>query len=879
MGKKILALFVRSLLKLRYRVSITGLELLKGRGGVLLLPNHPAEVDPIIVTSFVWKYLSVKPLILEKYFYLPYVHGLMRWISAIAMPDLEVDGGGYKRKRVQNALDNVVTALKKKDNVLFYPSGRLMTSSRERLGGNSGAHYVLQQAPEAAVFLLRIRGLYGSSFSKALNSGESPDFFATLLNGVQTVFKNLLFFVPKRTVQIEIVPAPAEFPRNAEVTKLNRWLEHWYNQPVPEEPSLVSYSFWKEELATLSNPIATRSDSLAASPQIVDEILTKLSEESGLAKEEISLDMRLNEDLGLDSLGASELMIWLDDKYETSDLELNDLLTVDAVIGAAAGLMAVEQQVEPEAPPPDEWFDKPSSRHDPKAPQGGTLSAAFLEQISKMDNQVVMADARSGVVKAKRLKLSVLLLAAKLRGLPEKHVGIMLPASVGAALAIFATLLARKIPVLLNWTTGRRNLEHAVTCCELSTVLTSISFLDKVDADLTNVEQLFLFMEDLKFRISLKDKILGWWRSGQSTKQLVRSLGLNDIQPSDPAVILFTSGSEAAPKGVPLSHRNILSNIIGACEAITFTKEDVIFSFLPPFHSFGLTATTILPVLSGCKVVFHPNPNESRKIASGCDRWRASCMVGTPTFLRSILKAAPKSFFGSLRLLVSGAERTPDELFDLVGDINDSAQLIEGYGITECSPIVCANRLGQPRAGVGWPLKDVDLLIVDHENHQPLPDGERGLILIAGPNVFAGYLGSKPDPFITVAGRSWYNSGDLGFIRDGALHISGRLKRFVKIGGEMISLPAVEDCLKQTWPDGDDGPALAVLAQESDEGKRPELILFSKEKISADEANKKLKKAGFANIVKITSSKTIKSLPVLGSGKTDIQSLKAMLNN
>lgn len=878
MAKKIVATFVRLLLSARYRIKVSGLDLLKEQRGVLLLPNHPAEVDPIIITSLVWKYLSVRPLILEKYYYFPYIHSLMRWIRAVAMPDLEVDGGGYKRKRVQDALDAVVAVIKDKGNVLFYPSGRLMTSNRELLGGNSGVRYVLQQVPEAVVFLIRIRGLYGSSFSKALTDGGSPEFFPTLLRGLKIALKNLIFLIPKRTVEIEIIPAPADFPRGADTLKLNRWLEAWYNSPEPERISLVSYSFWKDDIPPVPEKNEVRVGDLVAPPEIVDNILTKLSEESGLVKSEITVDMRLNEDLGLDSLSASELMIWLDEQYETAELELSELLTVEAVIKAAAGIKDKDQKVE-SLEPPDEWFEKDSARCEPEAPVGAALSVAFLEQIDRIGNQVVMADSASGVLKGRRVKLAVMLLAAKLRKLPESQIGIMLPASVGATIAVFAALLAKKVPVLLNWTTGQRNLEYAVTSCNLRTILTSTTFVDRVEADLSGVDKSFLFMEDLKCNISLLDKIRGWWRCQRSVSGLTKVFGLEKINPSEPAVILFTSGSESAPKGVPLSHRNILSNIVGACQAIKFNRRDIIYSFLPPFHSFGLTATTLLPVLIGCRVVFHPNPNESRKIAVGCDQWKASCMVGTPTFLRSILRAAPKSFFASLRFLVSGAERAPDDLFDLVSEVNSSAQLIEGYGITECSPVVCANRLGQPRAGVGVPLPDVELLIVDHETHAPLVDEERGLILIAGPNVFSGYLSGKPDPFISVCGRKWYNSGDLGFLKDGVLFISGRLKRFVKIAGEMISLPAVEECLKELWQDGDDGPALAVVAQEFEEGKRVELVLFSRHDISVAAANKQLRTSGFANIVKITTSKKIKSLPILGSGKADIQSLQKMLGN
>lgn len=876
MLKKIVAAFVRLLLKIRYRVDIVGLEQLKDKRGALILPNHPAEIDPVILSAFLWKFLSVRPLILEKYYYLPVAHGILRWIGAIAMPDLEVDGGAYKRKRVQNALNTVVAVVAAGDNVLFYPAGRLMISNRERLGGNSGAHYVMQNLSQGLFFLVRIRGLYGSSFSKLLTGGHSPDFFRTLLSSSWIVLKNLVFFVPKRTVRIEIEPAPADMPIEADAIKLNRWLEEWYNQPEPEQPSLVSYSVWSKQIPEMSEQQANLATDFVAAPELVETILAKLAEESGLSKEEISLDMRLNEDLGLDSLGASELMIWMDDHFETSDLELTDLLTVGAVIKAAAGIKTVDQ-IEPEEPAPALWREDVWKRQNSSLPQANTIGAAFLEQVCKAKDQVVMADARSGVLKARRVKLAVLLLAEKIKAFPGTYVGVMLPASVGAALALLAVLLARKVPVLLNWTTGRRNLEHSVKSCDLKAIITSKAFLDRVDSDLEGVEELFVFMEDLKFEISFLDKLRGFFQSRYSSFRLIRKFGLDQVKPEDPAVVLFTSGSEAAPKGVPLSHRNILSNISASVEALPFDKEDIIYSFLPPFHSFGLTATTLLPILSGCRVVFYPNPNESRKIAAGCQRWGATCMVGTPTFLKGILASAPKSFFVSLRLLVTGAERAPEQLFETVSKVNDQAELIEGYGITECSPVVCANRPGKPRLGVGYPVRDVKLLIVDLETKQPLAEGERGLILISGPNVFNGYLGGKPDPFIEVAGHRWYNSGDLGYIKDGALVISGRLKRFVKIGGEMISLPALEDALKQSWPDGEDGPALAVIASEVEQDKRPDLILFSVPDISLVEANQKLKEAGFTNIVKISDVRKVKSLPLLGSGKADLQTLKQML--
>jgi len=321
-----------------------------------------------------------------------------------------------------------------------------------------------------------------------------------------------------------------------------------------------------------------------------------------------------------------------------------------------------------------------------------------------------------------------------------------------------------------------------------------------------------------------------------------------------------------------------MSNIEGALEAMTFNNDDVLYGFLPPFHSFGITVTTMLPLTTGLKVAYYPNPTEGSRIATGCERWDVSLMAGTPSFINSILKSATPEQVKRIRVFIAGAEKVPQELFKAVDDLGTGAEILEGYGITECSPIITCNRPGMKKEGVGSAFPNVEVIIVDPESHEQLPAGERGLILVNGPNVFSGYLNYPLNPFVTVNDKEWYNTGDLGsFSTDNYLTISGRMKRFVKIGGEMISLPAIEEVLGRNWPASEDGPVIAVHAVEN-EGEKPQLILFTAAQVTKDAANQALKDAGFSALSKISECSELNAIPLLGTGKTDYQTLKTMVS-
>ncbi len=871
-----LSKIAKKLLELRYDIRVEGLDQLQGHRGVLILPNHPAEIDPVVLSTVLWDLLRPRPVVVETFFNLPVLSPLMNFVKAIPMADMDFEAGPYKRRRVERRMKEIAEALRAGDNVLLYPSGRLSVSGAERIGGNSGAWMLLRACPHATVALVRIKGLYGSIFSKALTGGVTPELGPTLRTALKILLKNFVFWVPKRPVRIEISLEPAQLPRNADALTLNKFLEQVYNHPEPEAPTLISYSRFKEELPLLPEKLAEAEALADISPGIVDKVRSHVARISEVSPEKISLDTKLGDDLGLDSLTMAEILMWLDREFEAHDVELGELVTVGSLVRAAAGQLS-SSHTRKEYSVPTSWRSGLDKRPDPALSSAVTIPEAFLLTSAPLGDLPAIGDERTGVLSWSTLRIGVLLLARHIAGLSGSHVGLLFPASVAGTMTAMAAMIAGKIPVFLNWTAGKRSLEHACSETDISVILTARSFLDIVPTDLEFLEERFTFLEDIKKSFTLRDKLAAKRLSRESTHQILTAFGASSIQGSDTAVVLFTSGSEALPKGVPLTHCNIISNVSGALEVFKLNQRDVLLGFLPPFHSFGLTICTLLPLVTGLRVAYYPNPNESRRVAKSVAKWGATIAAGTPTFLRSVLKAGEPSLFSSLRTLVSGAEKAPRELFELVSQYGLSTQVLEGYGITECAPVVSVTPPGEPRVGVGKPLPGVTIQIVNPDSLAPVPPGTQGLVLIRGASVFPGYLDPHLNPFVEVGDKRWYNSGDLGKLEDGSLIITGRLKRFIKIAGEMVSLSAVEEALQPHVPSPDGTPTLAVLPKGAEGETRPLLILFTPSSLSRDRANQILHSSGFPHLVHISEVRYVKTVPLLGSGKTDYQSLKALV--
>ncbi len=528
---------------------------------------------------------------------------------------------------------------------------------------------------------------------------------------------------------------------------------------------------------------------------------------------------------------------------------------------------------EPPRPPPQEWF-QPAADSGALEALGETIPEAFVARALANRQDVAAADDLSGVLTYDRLLVGVLTLARRFKRLPAPHVGLLMPASVSGDMAFFALHLAGKLPVLLNWTTGPANLAQAARLLSLTHVVTSRAFLDRSGVAVEGVQ--YLFLEELREQMGkwelLRTLLRVRLRPGSIRKRVPR------VAPDKPAVVLFTSGSERAPKAVPLTHANILSEMRAGVPVLKLTRQDSILGFLPAFHSFGIAVTTVLPLLGGMRVLHHPDPTDAAGLARKTAAYKPTFLVGTPTFVSYIVERAKPGELASLRLIIVGAEKCPASLYERCAQAAPNAELLEGYGVTECSPVVAVNLPGANRPGtVGPPLPGVEVSAVDVETEAVLPRAQMGMLWVSGPTVLPGYIGyDGPSPFRERDGKRWYVTGDLAEIGpDDVIKLAGRLKRFLKAGGEMISLPALEEPFVRLHPPSDEGPRVAVEGVEGEKGRH--IILFTTEPLSLAEANNVLLKEGFRGVMRLDEVRRVEKIPVLGTGKTDYKVLREQI--
>ena len=879
------------LVTLRYRIEVKGLKELDGKlhqgKGILFLPNHPAEVDPILLTFLLYPHYQPHPLVVENFYYQKGIRFFMDLVGALPLPNMDV-ANQWKARQIERLRQKIARGLQKGESYLIYPGGGLKLTGEEMIGGASFVHDLIQETADVNVVLVRTTGLWGSSFSRAL-TGKTPDFSQTLWRGFLILLKNGLFFTPRRKVTIEVEANPSDFPFKVARRDFNRYLEEWYNQypeKGPEPLSLVSYCFWKKELPQVAalDEKTVRADEVAIAPEIQEEVFAHLAVLTRYPREQIKRDMHLSFDLGLDSLDLAQLGLFVEERFDGSPVLPGELQTVEDLLKAAAGFRKELEGAESKESEKAKW-PREKRRPGPEAPKGNTLQEAFLFTSARMGNKTACADAMTKALSYQKLKRAALVLSLKMKELPGEHIGVLLPSSVAAYVTILAILLAKKVPVMLNWTVGKAALEHAVKVADVKVILSSRRFLDRLDnAEFGSTDELFLLLEDVRHELPLLTKLFGLYLSLQKPETLMKKLNLTSLSAEDHAVILFTSGTETLPKGVALTHTNLLSNQSAAFSCVSFEARDILYGILPPFHSFGFSVTGLLPLLFGLKVLYSPDPTDSYRLANEIGKWKPTLFCAAPSFIKALFKVAQKDQLKSLRLIVSGAEKTPDELFEFVKTLGINKKLLEGYGITECSPIVTLDRPNRPHRGVGQPLPGVELCVIDPETQEILPPKAEGEICVNGPNVFKGYLGAVIDPFISLQGKRWYRSGDRGYLTDDmTLVLTGRLKRFVKIGGEMVGLSGLEDDLfelarEKGWVSPlkrEDGPPLAitVLGRESD---KPQLILFTTFDVTKEQVNTALKEMGLGRIVKISEVKQLPEIPLTGTGKTHYRLLDEM---
>lgn len=871
-------LVVRGLLALRYRIRVTGLDAIRSRGtrGIVFFPNHPALIDPIIVTTTLFRDFRPRALADKDQVDRPFVRFLARRVGVVPIPDIRKYGPGAKAE-VEARVHEVYESLKRDGNMLLYPSGHLYRTKLEDLRGNSGVETILREVPGVRVVLLRTRGLWGSRLGMA--SGESPHVGRVLWRGVWELLSSFLFFAPKREVTLEFFE-PADLPRSADRNTLNEYLERFYNEDAPPATYVPATIWERGGVRELPEPRAGQADkALSDVPesvrQLVSEHLKQLAEVPQVRESD-----RLAQDLGLDSLDRAELALWIGKEFGYNVSDVDAIQSVGDVMLAARGQAVVAKHValKPVAPA---WF-APRGSQRVAPPAGKSVAEAFLAAARRAPGAVAIADQLRGVMTYRDIVTAIFALKPQFEQMEGARLGIMLPASALACVSYLTALFAGKAPVLVNWTTGARNLLHALDEAGTRRIITSRMLVERIrgqGTDLTPIADRFVFLEDLGGKITRGAKLAAALRARLTWGALARA------RVAEHAAILFTSGSESFPKVVPLTHENVLTNVGDILKHVTIRADDALMGFLPPFHSFGLTVTMILPLVSGLRAVYHANPTEAWVIAKLVETYKTTVILGTPTFLSGIVRASSGAQLVSTRIVVTGAEKCPERTYEAIAERCPKAIVLEGYGITECAPIVSAHDERERRPGtIGRVMPSLEYVLVDVDTNREIPrpaagagESQPGMLLVRGPSVFPGYIGDAADPFVEFAGKRWYRTGDLVSQNSAAvLSFRGRLKRFVKLGGEMISLPAIESVLEAAYArDGDEGPVVAVEATPTEE--HPEIVLFTTRDIDRATANKLLRDAGLPPLGNISRVERRETLPVLGTGKTDYRALRDSL--
>ncbi|RJP59808.1 MAG: hypothetical protein C4541_05335 [Candidatus Auribacter fodinae] len=864
----------RFLLRLRYKKKISGLKAVykNGHTGIFFLANHPALIDPVLMFSILYPLFTPKAIADEYQVNRPIIGPLSRYLGVKPIPNLERSGIEQAQQK-GSVTDDIINWLKNGDNVLLYPAGRIKRSYKEEIGATSSVKAILEALPEVRIILIRQNGLWGSKFSFGFN-GQRPHAGKVLREALRFLACDLLFFMPRRTVEYEFIEA-ADMPRSGSRQEINAWLESFFNSNAAPN-RYVPYYFWQgSKPEDRPDPAIhyIKGDAGSVPEATRHIVMLHLKELSGMPH--ITGEQRLNYDLGLDSLALADLNSWLEEEFGFSAGTPEALTTVNDVLLAAVGKAISTREVDIKPVPPL-WL-KHADCAQLSMPEGDTILRIFLKKAAECPSRAIIADQLSGVKTYRDVTCALLILQPVFQKLPGDYIGIMMPASATAAIMYLAVLSAGKTPVMVNWTTGIRNVQHSLDLLSVQQVITSRLLVEKLSQQGITCDDIsgrFYFLEDLARRISLRQKMSGLLKSRISWKNLYQA----DVP--DTAVILFTSGSENVPKAVPLTQGNLIANLRDISSAVTLRRSDSVIGFLPPFHSFGLTVTILLPLCYGMRAVFHANPTESAQIARLINAYKATLLVGTPTFLNGVMRAAEPGQLDSLRIAVTGAEKCSESVYARLQSLAQKVTVLEGYGVTECSPIIAVNREACPVPfTIGRTLPSYTYLIVDHETFKPLTKPDvAGLLLVRGPSVFHGYLHyGGPSPFIEAQGASWYNTGDLVSISaDGIITFRGRLKRFVKIGGEMISLPAIESVLLKAFMTEDDEGQVCAVEAAGDE-HAPEIVLFSVKNIDREQANSVIRSAGFSPIHNIRRVIRIESIPVLGNGKADYRKLKSML--
>jgi acyl-[acyl-carrier-protein]-phospholipid O-acyltransferase/long-chain-fatty-acid--[acyl-carrier-protein] ligase len=500
-----------------------------------------------------------------------------------------------------------------------------------------------------------------------------------------------------------------------------------------------------------------------------------------------------------------------------------------------------------------------------------TLHVQFVANAKKYPDKLAFIDRTAGRrITYSRALIASLMLADHFKRYAPGVMGIMMPTTAGCGLVSIGALMSGRTPVMINYTgDAAANAEYAQRKCDFETIVTSRALLEKLNC--RTVEGM-VFIEDIMKAFGPVRKLKAALKSRLPMPALMATIKKGSLD--DNAVILFTSGSEKDPKGVQLTHRNIGSNVSCVAERFDLSDKDVFLASLPFFHVFGLTTNFWLPMWYGMTIVSYASPIEYRSVCDVIRDERPTIVTGTPSFMWGYVRKSEPGDFAGVRYAIVGADKCPDALRAAFKE-KHGIDLYEGYGATETSPVISANGPGVSRPGsVGRPVRGVKVRIEHHETGEDCAAGEIGRILVKGDLVMKGYFDDFEETALHIR-HGWYDTGDMGYMdEDGYLWHVGRLRRFLKVGGEMVSLVRVENVLEHLLPEGVE--CCVVEVPDAIKGSR---VVAAVTAPVDEKAVLKLMAKDLPNIALPWKFVVIEELPKMGSGKIDFRTTTEMVRD
>ena len=868
-------------MKIRYNVVIKNFPHFEEKTNYLVLPNHIAYVEPVLLWCIFRPYVNIRPVATSDFSKNPFLWWIFKLMNTITIQDIDKWKSDNQNWEVKHALHDVIKALESWDSVLLYPSWRLKWQAEEYIWWKKSAFLAVKALPEnTKVLTVRTTWLWGSRWSNAWN-WKAPSFFWNILRTIWYFVANLFFFVPKRNVEIGMLDQTELLKKQSKksLEDFNQSLEDFYNEKWGEAVQYVKNYFYYDNVKGRELPKHIRNsiesfqnhkeyDTSKFPKEVIEKVIDFVRSVKDLGKEEkITLSSNLILDLYFDSLDMAELKNLILNAYpKASNTPLNELKVVSDLVAMA---LWASESMELELKP-CEWNtpEIESRTHDWSIDLSQNVLEKFKEYWKKDKKAPLVYDTMFWLQTRKDVLLKSFLISEYLKKIPWKYIGVMFPALWSTTMIILASYLAKKVPVMMNWTHPESAFDHCVKFSKTEKILTSKTFYKTI-----NIEWLkkydFIFLEDLLKDIPLMYKI----------KAVVKSLYFPIPKWIDEtAVVLYTSWSESLPKAVPLSHKNLMAEWKWTEWILSVHNDETLFCYLPPFHSFWFTVNTIFPIIAGLRAVNTPDPNDSITVAKLIKHTKPTILATTPTFLKNLLNIAKPEQLTSLRYVITWGEKCSEIVFEKTRKLIPHCTILEWYGITETAPIISINTIErQKKQSVGIPLAVGEVKICDLATDEELPVWKEWMIYYTWDNVFRWYEDkSLESPFLEQWKKIWYRTWDLWYLdKDGFLFITWRKKRFLKLWWEMISLPFLEELLQEKYWSSEE-INLALEWKEKDDGI--EIVLFCVwMSLNVKEVNEYLKSKWVSNLIQITRIQEIDSIPLLWTGKVDYKVLKEML--